>query len=141
GVPHNPAVGATLASRSLQPLAPSVHHLPCPLSMENGMAVRKTLSTRAEHAARVALCLAASACSGMVHAAQVRSPACSLVDATTTQDLVMRVPFEVVDGRIYVQAEVDGRGPFRFAVDTGASGLGRADSSLVATLGLELDRP
>jgi hypothetical protein len=55
------------------------------------------------------------------------------------RDFVMRIPFEAVDGRIYVQAKVDGRGPFRFAVDTGASGLGRADSSLVSTLGLKIE--
>jgi len=50
----------------------------------------------------------------------------------------VRVPFDVVDGRIYVQARVNGRGPFRFAVDTGASGLGRADKSLVSALGLKV---
>lgn len=41
----------------------------------------------------------------------------------------------------YVEARVDDRGPFRFAVDTGASGWGRADSSLVATLDLKLQAP
>jgi predicted aspartyl protease len=50
----------------------------------------------------------------------------------------LRVPFDVVDGRIHVQARVNGKGPYRFAVDTGASGLGRADSSLVAALGLPI---
>lgn len=50
----------------------------------------------------------------------------------------MRAPFEVVDGRIYVQANINGHGPFRFAVDTGASGAGRADSALVAQLDLPL---
>ncbi|WP_460824474.1 retropepsin-like aspartic protease [Lysobacter olei] len=48
------------------------------------------------------------------------------------------VPFDVVDGRIYVQAQVNGRGPFRFAVDTGASGMARADARLVAALGLPI---
>ena len=48
------------------------------------------------------------------------------------------VPFDVVDGRIYVQARVNGRGPFRFAVDTGASGMARADARLVAALGLPM---
>lgn len=48
----------------------------------------------------------------------------------------VRTPFDVIDGRIYVQATVNGRGPFRFAVDTGASGMGRADSSLVSKLEL-----
>lgn len=51
-------------------------------------------------------------------------------------DIVARVPFELVDGRIYVQARVNGRGPFRFAVDTGASGMARADAKLVSALGL-----
>ena len=52
-------------------------------------------------------------------------------------DVAMRVPFDLVDGRIYVQARADGQGPFRFAVDTGASGMARADSSLVSALGLK----
>lgn len=51
-------------------------------------------------------------------------------------DRVVHVPFETVDGRIYVQARVNGQGPFRFAVDTGASGIGRADASLLRALGL-----
>lgn len=50
----------------------------------------------------------------------------------------LRVPFDIVDGRIHVQARVNGKGPYRFAVDTGASGLGRADSSLVTALGLPI---
>jgi predicted aspartyl protease len=50
----------------------------------------------------------------------------------------LQLPFELVDGRIYVQARVNGRGPYRFAVDTGASGMGRADASLVRALGLHV---
>jgi hypothetical protein len=46
------------------------------------------------------------------------------------------VPFELSDGRIYVQASVNGRGPYRFAIDTGASGIGRADTRLAAELSL-----
>ena len=53
----------------------------------------------------------------------------------------MQVPFEVIDGRIYVQANVNGQGPFTFALDTGASGLGRADASLVAKLDLPIEKP
>ncbi len=68
------------------------------------------------------------------------SPACDMARAPRDA-FQMQVPFELVDGRIYVQASVNGRGPFRFAVDTGASGVGRVDSSLVATLGLTLDSP
>ncbi|MBD7952921.1 aspartyl protease family protein [Stenotrophomonas sp. Sa5BUN4] len=50
----------------------------------------------------------------------------------------LQVPFDIVDGRIYLQVQVNGRGPFRFAVDTGASGIGRADSRLATTLDLLL---
>lgn len=60
---------------------------------------------------------------------------CSLAGAPAAH-FALRAPFDVVDGRIYVQASVNGRGPFRFAVDTGASGVARADSSLTAALGL-----
>jgi predicted aspartyl protease len=49
------------------------------------------------------------------------------------------VPFRVVDGRIYVQARVNDEGPFTFAVDTGASGMARADASLTARLRLPLE--
>jgi len=48
----------------------------------------------------------------------------------------IRIPFELERGRIYVDAYVDERGPFRFMVDTGASGMGRADVRLVKDLGL-----
>lgn len=58
---------------------------------------------------------------------------------TAATGAALRVPFEVVDGRIYVQARVNGGGPFRFAVDTGASGMGRADTSLVTQLRLPVE--
>lgn len=61
---------------------------------------------------------------------------CALATAPAT-DFVVRVPFDVVDGRIYIQARVNDRGPFRFAVDTGASGFGRVDTTLVSALGLK----
>lgn len=50
----------------------------------------------------------------------------------------MRLPFEIVNGRVYLQARVNGAGPHTFAIDTGASGLGCADASLKAALGLEV---
>jgi predicted aspartyl protease len=67
----------------------------------------------------------------------------SPVDACTMArrplaDAVVQIPFDTVDGRIYVQARVNDQGPYRFAVDTGASGIGRADNRLVAALGLPL---
>lgn len=49
-----------------------------------------------------------------------------------------RVPFRIVDGRIYLDTYVNGQGPFTFAVDTGASGIGRADMSLIQALNLPL---
>jgi predicted aspartyl protease len=49
------------------------------------------------------------------------------------------LPFRTIDGRIYLDVLVNGRGPFVFAVDTGASGIGRADASLVAELELPHD--
>ena len=61
--------------------------------------------------------------------------ACQMVQSAASQATV-RLPFQTVEGRIYVQARVNGKGPYRFAVDTGASGMGRLDASLVALLGL-----
>lgn len=51
-------------------------------------------------------------------------------------DPVFRIPFRIVEGRVYVDARVNDQGPFVFAVDTGAAGLGRADMSLVERLAL-----
>jgi hypothetical protein len=48
------------------------------------------------------------------------------------------VPFELSGGRIYVQAFVNGRGPYRFGFDTGASGVGRADTRLATELALPM---
>jgi len=92
-------------------------------------------SPRAVVAPRVLLALACFMAAGCTHAPVAQQDACRLADAPAA-DFPVRVPFETVDGRIYVQARVDGRGPYRFAVDTGASGMARADASLVAALGL-----
>jgi predicted aspartyl protease len=87
--------------------------------------------------ASVALCLAGVLTAAPAHAA---TAACRAAKAPR-QAFTMRVPFEVIDGRIYIQATVNDRGPFKFAVDTGASGLGRADTSLVSILGLKPEAP
>lgn len=79
--------------------------------------------------------LLAMTLSGHAHFAVARD-ACG-VDDTRSRGFEMQIPFDVVDGRIYVQARVNGRGPFKFAVDTGASGWGRADAGLVAALRIE----
>jgi predicted aspartyl protease len=63
--------------------------------------------------------------------------ACALAGGPP-EDALVHVPFDTVDGRIYVRARVNGQGPFRFAVDTGASGMARADTSLVTLLGLSM---
>lgn len=46
------------------------------------------------------------------------------------------VPFELRYGHIFVQAYVNGKGPYLFGFDTGASGMGRADVRLVGDLSL-----
>jgi predicted aspartyl protease len=61
--------------------------------------------------------------------------------STTTisrEDALIHVPFEIVDGRVYVQARVNGGKYHTFAIDTGASGMGRADASLTKALGLPI---
>ena len=61
--------------------------------------------------------------------------ACDVAQLAHGQAL-MSIPFRIVHGRVYIEADVNGQGPFTFAVDTGASGLGRADASLTEALGL-----
>lgn len=46
------------------------------------------------------------------------------------------VTFESTSGLIYVDASVNGQGPFRFMLDLGASGIGRIDRRLVTRLAL-----
>lgn len=57
------------------------------------------------------------------------------VEAQTTRSKI-KIPFELMHGRIYVEAFVNEQGSFRFLVDTGASGMGRADVRVVKKLGL-----
>ncbi len=89
------------------------------------------------HLPAVAGLLLALAGAGYAHGggAAARQDACA-VARNSAEGAAMRLPFETVNGRIYVDAHVNGQGPFTFAIDTGASGLGRADASLVAELGL-----
>ena len=54
-------------------------------------------------------------------------------------EAVFSLPFRTIDGRIYLDTMVNGEGPFVFALDTGASGLGRADASLADALNLPAD--
>lgn len=41
------------------------------------------------------------------------------------------------DGEVAVEVRINGKGPYRFLLDTGAAGGGRVSSSLVGTLGLK----
>ena len=45
----------------------------------------------------------------------------SIADGKTTTTL----PFELIDNRIFVEEQLDGRGPFYFILDTGAGVLDR----------------
>ena len=71
------------------------------------------------------------------HSAAQAPDACS-IDLTGVTDLLVNIPCKVVDGRIYVDARVNGKGPYIFAIDTGASGMGRADASLTSALALPI---
>lgn len=92
-----------------------------------------TIGFRASGA--VLMMLAMAACAHAPPQQTAARDVCSIT-ANAAHDALVRVPFEVVRGRVYVQARVNGGGPYRFAVDTGASGMGRADSSLVNLLHL-----
>jgi hypothetical protein len=76
----------------------------------------------------------AASSSAHAQAAQCGGAALQTADSSA----VMRVPFEIVGGRIYVQVGVNGAGPYRFMFDTGASGMGRADTSLVNELSIPI---
>lgn len=65
----------------------------------------------------------------------VERDACSTI-AIPADDALIRVPFEIVHGRVYVKARVNGGELYTFAVDTGASGMGRADASMTRALAL-----
>ena len=79
---------------------------------------------------------------GCTHVAAAPAPsilrdACS-VTMIEPQNALIHVPFKIVQGRVYVQARVNDGGPYTFAVDTGASGVGRADASLTRELALPI---
>jgi len=46
------------------------------------------------------------------------------------------IAIEIIDNDLFVKAFVNGKGPFNFVVDTGASGIGRLDERIVKELGL-----
>lgn len=67
-----------------------------------------------------------------------RDSACALA-IEAPSEAVFSLPFRTIDGRIYLDAMVNGEGPFVFALDTGASGMGRADATLADALNLPAD--
>ena len=66
-----------------------------------------------------------------------RDSACALA-IEAPSEAVFSLPFRTIDG-IYLDAMVNGEGPFVFALDTGASGMGRADATLADALNLPAD--
>lgn len=88
-----------------------------------------------KHTVIAALALSATAL-GTSAPAPASEPRACAAPAIAEGDADIRVPFEIVRGRVYVEARVNGGGPYRFAVDTGASGWGRADASLTEALAL-----
>ncbi|WP_082132418.1 retropepsin-like aspartic protease [Luteimonas sp. FCS-9] len=91
---------------------------------------------RHHNVARRLLAICALLAAGAAQAASPPATACALAAAPPSDTALVDVPFDIVDGRIYVAARVDDAGPFRFAVDTGASGIARADTRLVRALDL-----
>jgi len=67
-----------------------------------------------------------------------RDSACALA-IEAPAEAVFSLPFRTIDGRIYLDAMVNGEGPFVFALDTGASGMGRVDATLADVLNLPAD--
>lgn len=58
------------------------------------------------------------------------------VKKTKLESSKSEIPFQVINGHIYVDVMINGRGPFLFLLDTGASGNGRIDLSLAKSLGI-----
>lgn len=89
-------------------------------------------------ASTVAACVLPLATTPAVAASDADDQACALAVEAPSEALVS-LPFRTIDGRIYLEAMVNGAGPYVFALDTGASGVGRADASLVEELALPPD--
>lgn len=79
------------------------------------------------------------ALSGTTVASAQREPEdleAAIPDETTLAAEVVRIPFELKGNKIYIDAMVNGKGPYPFIFDTGASGT-VLDKSLTNELGLE----
>jgi len=58
----------------------------------------------------------------------------SIADGKTTTKL----PFELIDNRVFVEVQLNGRGPFHFILDTGAGGFSIVDD-VAQRLGLQVE--
>ncbi|MEQ1547575.1 MAG: pepsin/retropepsin-like aspartic protease family protein [Chakrabartia sp.] len=113
------------------------HLLPAAQDHKNGKtSFFPSYGNKLKLASLVALTMAGAS---YAHASTPTHDACKMTKLKHS-DTLFRVPFKIVDGRVYLQARVNGRGPFTFAIDTGASGMGRADASLTSTLSLQVDK-
>lgn len=63
--------------------------------------------------------------------APLSSP-CPVSQSRTVREIPADIPFELESGHIFIEAFVDGGGPYRFGFDTGASGVGRVDAALAS---------
>lgn len=96
------------------------------------MAVRKSLWI----ATSVVIATVSSGCASVAPTGLPLKPAACDLAIGHGEGAEASAAFTVIDGRVYTKAMVNDRGPFTFAIDTGASGMGRSDLSLTATLGL-----
>lgn len=110
-------------------------HMRPAAAMHRSISLRARARATAIAAAATGVLAVALGIAGCANGRIAQPDACRSRDIPDA-DIVVRVPFELVDGRIYVQARVNGQGPFRFAIDTGASGMARADAKLVSALKL-----
>ena len=58
--------------------------------------------------------------------------------SSVAQEKAVDVPMSFYGPRPVIEVMVNGKGPFRFLIDTGAQGMARADTSLVEQLGLSI---
>lgn len=58
------------------------------------------------------------------------------VSKVYAQEKIKRYRFELIDNKIILKAYINGHGPYNFQYDSGASGIGRLDISLVNALKL-----
>jgi predicted aspartyl protease len=58
------------------------------------------------------------------------------VKTTLLKPSQAEIPIKIINGHIYIDVKINGKGPFLFLLDTGASGNGRIDITLAKSLGI-----